>query len=244
MKGRKINGHLQVRWDQLPSSYFKTFRRLNPKITDLNLIHPGQTIRIPELPSFEVPEAESTAVAYREDQKRKEARDHETKPGEIKPDKIDPEEIKMDEVKAQGDMPEAMDGQKTTIGVESPVSPKPMEVAAADAQKPSPQGPDPGVSGTIADGTAGHDVRHENNPLGSGPISSSGDAGTRKSGVASRPARILSKDGVNIVTSSDVSVIPRWQNIVSVVVDQIGGKLLATGHCSCLPGASFTALIL
>jgi hypothetical protein len=36
---------------------------------------------------------------------------------------------------------------------------------------------------------------------------------------------------VNVVTSGDVSVIPRWQNVVSVVADQVGGKLLATGHC-------------
>jgi hypothetical protein len=87
-------------------------------------------------------------------------------------------------------MPEAMDSQKATRDVESPV-----------------------VSSK------------------SSPISSSGETGTRKHGATARPARILSKDGVNIVTSNDVPVVPKWQKIVSVVADRIGGKLLATGHC-------------
>ena len=53
-----ITAHLQVRWDQLTSAYLATFRRLNPRVADLNLIYPGQTLRIPELSSLEVFETE------------------------------------------------------------------------------------------------------------------------------------------------------------------------------------------
>lgn len=52
-----VTAYLGVRWDQLSKAYFQTFRRLNPRIKDLDLIYPGQRIRIPELSSQEPPAA-------------------------------------------------------------------------------------------------------------------------------------------------------------------------------------------
>jgi hypothetical protein len=203
-----LTAHLQVRWEELSNSYFKTFRRLNPKITDLDLIYPGQTIRIPELPSFEAPEAESAVVASREDQK-------------------------IQELAAQGtqEKPVVETKEGKSMKVETVAPPLPIDVTARDAEKQSPQEPkSSGVSDTGTGDTIGPDVSREKNALKYGSTSPSGEVGTRKHETA-KPARVISTNGVNVVTSGDVSVIPRWQNVVSVVADQVGGKLLATGHC-------------
>ncbi|MBW2107189.1 MAG: LysM peptidoglycan-binding domain-containing protein [Deltaproteobacteria bacterium] len=58
-----ITAHLQVRWNELTDEYIKTLRRLNPRITNLDLIYPGQTIRIPALSAEEEPVAERAHVA-------------------------------------------------------------------------------------------------------------------------------------------------------------------------------------
>ena len=44
-----VTRHLDVSWQEIPDDYFETFSRLNPQIEDLDLIYPGQLVRIPEL---------------------------------------------------------------------------------------------------------------------------------------------------------------------------------------------------
>jgi len=44
-----VTRHLDVSWHEIPDDYFETFSRLNPQIEDLDLIYPGQLVRIPEL---------------------------------------------------------------------------------------------------------------------------------------------------------------------------------------------------
>lgn len=44
-----VTRRLNVPWQEIPDDYFKTFSRLNPQIEDLDLIYPGQLVRIPEL---------------------------------------------------------------------------------------------------------------------------------------------------------------------------------------------------
>ncbi len=45
-----VNTHLGCQWDELSEDYLETLKRLNPAVKDLDLIYPGQPIRIPELP--------------------------------------------------------------------------------------------------------------------------------------------------------------------------------------------------
>lgn len=49
-----VTTHVGLQWDELSEDYVKTLKRLNPAINDLDLIHPGQPIRIPEV-SAKVP---------------------------------------------------------------------------------------------------------------------------------------------------------------------------------------------
>ena len=48
---RIIAARAGLQWDQLPEDYVQTLKRLNPDISDMNMIHPGQAVRIPELPA-------------------------------------------------------------------------------------------------------------------------------------------------------------------------------------------------
>ena len=48
---RIVATRVGLQWDQLPEDYVHTLKRLNPGISDMNVIHPGQAIRIPELPA-------------------------------------------------------------------------------------------------------------------------------------------------------------------------------------------------
>jgi hypothetical protein len=63
-----VTRQLGVAWHEIPDAYFKTFRRLNPQVEDLDLIYPGQLVRIPELmtahrsPEPAVPEPTATAT--------------------------------------------------------------------------------------------------------------------------------------------------------------------------------------
>jgi hypothetical protein len=60
---RIVTAHLGVRWDEIPKDYFQTFRRLNPRIKNMDLIYPDQIIRIPALASTEPPAAQPGPVA-------------------------------------------------------------------------------------------------------------------------------------------------------------------------------------
>jgi hypothetical protein len=60
---RIVTAHLGVRWDEIPKDYFGTFRRLNPRIKNMDLIYPDQIIRIPALASTEPPAAQPGPVA-------------------------------------------------------------------------------------------------------------------------------------------------------------------------------------
>ncbi|MBW1677859.1 MAG: LysM peptidoglycan-binding domain-containing protein, partial [Deltaproteobacteria bacterium] len=46
-----VTARLGLQWDQLPEDYVQTLKRLNPTIKNMDLIHPGQAIRIPEVPA-------------------------------------------------------------------------------------------------------------------------------------------------------------------------------------------------
>ena len=48
---RIVATRVGLEWNQLPQDYVHTLKRLNPDITDMNVIHPGQAVRIPELPA-------------------------------------------------------------------------------------------------------------------------------------------------------------------------------------------------
>ena len=60
---RIVTAHLGVRWDDIPKDYFQTFRRLNPRVKNMDLIYPDQIIRIPALASTEPPAAQPGPVA-------------------------------------------------------------------------------------------------------------------------------------------------------------------------------------
>ena len=55
---RIVTAQLGVRWDEIPKDYFQTFRRLNPRVKNMDLIYPDQIIRIPALASTEPPAAQ------------------------------------------------------------------------------------------------------------------------------------------------------------------------------------------
>ena len=40
-----------LQWNQLPEDYVQTLKRLNPAIKNMDLVYPGQAIRIPEMPA-------------------------------------------------------------------------------------------------------------------------------------------------------------------------------------------------
>ncbi len=63
---RIVTAHLGVRWDEIPEGYFRTFKRLNPRIKNMDLIYPDQVLRIPELPAQEPPAAQLSPVAPKE----------------------------------------------------------------------------------------------------------------------------------------------------------------------------------
>ena len=65
---RIVTAHLGVRWDEIPKDYFQTFRRLNPRIKNMDLIYPDQIIRIPALAAQEPPAAQPGTIAPKEDQ--------------------------------------------------------------------------------------------------------------------------------------------------------------------------------
>ena len=48
-----VMAHLGLPWRQIPKDYFRTFKQLNPDITNLALVYPGQTIRVPDLTAKE-----------------------------------------------------------------------------------------------------------------------------------------------------------------------------------------------
>lgn len=60
---RIVTAHLGVRWDDIPKDYFRTFRRLNPRIKNMDLIYPDQIIRIPALGAQEPLAAQPGPVA-------------------------------------------------------------------------------------------------------------------------------------------------------------------------------------
>jgi LysM repeat protein len=60
---RIVTAHLGVRWDEIPRDYFQTLKRLNPRIKNMDLIYPDQTIRIPALAAQEPPAAQPGPVA-------------------------------------------------------------------------------------------------------------------------------------------------------------------------------------
>lgn len=73
-----VTRHLNVSWHEIPDDYFETFRRLNPAIEDLDLIYPGQMVRIPELLVAEAPEMSlantaGSGLTVRESREEKEA---------------------------------------------------------------------------------------------------------------------------------------------------------------------------
>jgi hypothetical protein len=60
---RIVTAHLGARWDEIPKDYFQTFRRLNPRIKNMDLIYPDQIIRIPALAAPEPPAAQPGPAA-------------------------------------------------------------------------------------------------------------------------------------------------------------------------------------
>ena len=64
---RIVTAHLGVRWDEIPKDYFQTFKRLNPRIKNMDLIYPDQVIRIPALAPPEPPAAQPSPIASKED---------------------------------------------------------------------------------------------------------------------------------------------------------------------------------
>jgi len=64
---RIVTAHLGVGWDEIPKGYFRTFKRLNPQIKNMDLIYPDQVLRIPELPAQEPAAVKFLPVASKED---------------------------------------------------------------------------------------------------------------------------------------------------------------------------------
>ncbi len=62
-----VTACIGVQWHEIPGEYFKTLRRLNPRIKDMDLIYPDQMIRIPELGPAEWSIAEPGPTAITEE---------------------------------------------------------------------------------------------------------------------------------------------------------------------------------
>jgi hypothetical protein len=62
-----ITTQLGLKWDELSQDYVQTLKRLNPAVDNLDLIYPGQPIRIPEVPSKVASGTSATPEAVRED---------------------------------------------------------------------------------------------------------------------------------------------------------------------------------
>jgi hypothetical protein len=194
-----ITAHIQVRWNQLSSSYFEAFRRLNPRITDLNLIYPGQTIRIPELPSSEAPETESISVASREDKRIQEA---------------GPDEIQTEDKSEESLVAPSVDIPPAGESVRKPDDKEPsLETVATDLWQ------EESVVGAVAKTDRAFEMNE-------GPSQAFSELDRKRTS-----AKVLLKDGVNVITSEQAVGAPGWKRIVSMVATQIGGKLLSSGHC-------------
>jgi hypothetical protein len=184
-----IAAHLQVRWSQLSSAYLETFKRLNPRISDLDLIYPGQTVRIPELAALEPPDTDATLVAARDDE-------------------------------------QSQDPDPKVVGTESPA-----EELVVEAEKPLPRELEPIIlSDKGTSGVLGADLPARADRPESGALTASDALGSETQKAVS-PAKVLFKDGVDIITSEQTTDVPPWQRMVSIAATRIGGTLLSSGHC-------------
>ena len=67
-----VAAHHGIQMDQIPEGYFSTLKRINPAVKNLNVIHPGQKIRIPELVSQQPAVKEPPAVQSTDEKSPKE----------------------------------------------------------------------------------------------------------------------------------------------------------------------------
>ncbi|MBE9581504.1 MAG: LysM peptidoglycan-binding domain-containing protein, partial [Proteobacteria bacterium] len=256
-----VTAYLGVRWDRLSRAYFQTFRRLNPRIKNLDLIYPGQAIRIPELSSQEPPattpdsappgEDLPVQIASRDEDETRTARPKpavalsvETQPTEEEITKSDTEDTSVTQPEPAAREEEMPAKTKTgdEVAQATAMLPKPAallptetppaeEIVATLAIQDSPV-TEPGKVPTEEDLTDqslnGDEIEAKVEPTESTPspdkTAASIETGSRSQGVSPE------KD-VSLVSPGKTTPVPGWQEVVSRIADELGGKLLASGRC-------------
>jgi hypothetical protein len=271
-----VTAYLGVRWDRLSKAYFQTFRRLNPRIKNLDLIYPGQRIRIPELSSQEHPAATPGSGVAKEDlpvqitaRAEVEARTARPKsafalPAETQPVEEEITDSDAEDTSVTESEPPASEEEmpaKTKTGDEvaravavppKPAAPLPVEAAPAEEKisklvthKPSapesrPVTPEEDVPDEpIAEEEVQADATFPiSKPLAPSTVETppaekemAKDETAAASVNVSRSQGISSKKDVSLVGPGKTTHVPGWQEVVSGIADELGGKLLASGRC-------------
>ncbi|MBW2318896.1 MAG: LysM peptidoglycan-binding domain-containing protein, partial [Deltaproteobacteria bacterium] len=240
-----VTARLGVSWNEIPSDYFKTFKRLNPDMENIDLIYPGQTVRIPELSTYK----QST-----------------TRPGSTPPEK---------ELLAQAiPTPTGEIDGIAQPGASAP-SPVEAVPAVEEVTLPKPEGlsaPKP-ENAALVEGSPGKTIEDEVEGASytQPKAISSADivlSEAKISKVATAPPPIIAKEERLPVQSETQEEIftkiarpklpvqlsvkgrttrekiaklgskklrspqrPRWQGFVSKVAAELGGRLLSSGYC-------------
>lgn len=208
---RIVTAHLGVIWHEIPPSYFDTLRRLNPRITDLDLIYAGETIRVPDLTAVE---SSPTEEAQRDPQITSAA------PG------VSGRTPPAEQAFAQEGLNEQAndeDAQEKGLTIDHKMGPAPEEPRAGTGPGPldrdAPVGALPVIS--VSEGTA--DDRAAELP------NVSSTEGTEIAAGDSEAETTLSKRQIDVMFPSGTAGKPAWQDVVSQVVSGVGGRLLASG---------------
>jgi|GEM_PF-2744628 len=280
-----VTAYLGVRWDRFSKAYFQTFRRLNPRIKNLDLIYPGQAIRIPELSSQELPAATPGLVLPGEDLPVQiTARDQiEATPLKSTPRPVEapPAERIIAKLAIQGpavtepntvppgeDLTAEQEAQASDIspkpGISLPVETQPVEeeITESDAEDASVTQPEPPASEEEmpAKTKTGDEVAQAAamppKPAASLPTETPPAEEKISKLVTHEPSAPESKPATpeedlpdEPITEEEVQAdatfpiskpsapstvetpVPGWQEVVSRIADELGGKLLASGRC-------------
>lgn len=236
-----IAARLQVRWDALTDAYFKVFRRLNPKIKNLDLIYPGQTIRIPELSFEKALAAEKPASVAPVGQQATEGLSDKKPEAEAEPEEL---------IAAKGTQNASVQDEKGLGKPEAEQLPVEKIMPALSTKSPVVKTKTAENTRPTESGTKNLHAHHESEapaPMSHGikaktktqasPGPTPADISTtssRRAGSANKipgPGRRISNEGVHVVTSERALYTPGWQTVVSMVAPHMGARLLAYGHC-------------
>ena len=231
-----VTAYLGVRWDRLSRAYFQTFRRLNPRIKNLDLIYPGQAIRIPELSSQEPPAATPDSAPPGENLPVQIASRDEDEATPLKPAPSPVETPSAEKIVAKLAMedqpvtePRAVDSE-SLIALPGDEQPAEEKTAKLDAEESSVTESENVVfqEDEPDQKTNDDEVEAEVEPTESMP-SPDKTAASIESGSISQA--VSSKKDVSLVSPGKTTPVPGWQEVVSGIAEELGGKLLASGRC-------------